>query len=80
MNQEVGIQDYLTVMNNSITKALLFIVALSTSLIVPSVIAEDIALSCKKNKFKETELKDEDFSNIKIGWLADMNANYKFEI
>jgi len=33
-----------------------------------------------KNKFKETELKDEDFSNIKIGWLADMNTNYKFEI
>ena len=33
-----------------------------------------------KNKFKETEFKDEDFSNIKIGWLADMNANYKFEI
>ena len=54
MNQEVGIQDYLTVMNNSITKALLFIIALSTSLIVPGVIAEDIALSCKKNKFKET--------------------------
>ena len=41
-------------MNNSITKSLLFIIVLSTSTIVSSVTAEDIALSCKKNKFKAT--------------------------
>ena len=31
------------------------------------------------NTFEETHIKDEDFSNIKIGWLSDMNSNYKFE-
>ena len=31
------------------------------------------------NTFEETHIKDEDISNIKIGWLSDMNSNYKFE-
>ena len=29
--------------------------------------------------FKENELTDKQFSNIKIGWLKDMNNNYMFE-
>tara|TARA_Y100000996_G_scaffold342484_1_gene280005 strand:- start:3648 stop:5066 length:1419 start_codon:yes stop_codon:yes gene_type:complete len=32
-----------------------------------------------KQKFEETTIKDEDFSNIKIGWLSNMDNNYKFE-
>jgi len=31
------------------------------------------------NTFEETNIKNEDFSNIKIGWLSDMNSSYKFE-
>ena len=31
------------------------------------------------NSFKETKIKDEDISNIKIGWLSDMNGNYLYE-
>ena len=30
--------------------------------------------------FEETKIKDEDFSGIKIGWLSNMNNNYKFEL
>jgi len=33
-----------------------------------------------KHKFEETNIKDEDFSNIKIGWLSNMNNSYKFEL
>jgi amidase len=29
--------------------------------------------------FKESEITDKQFSNIKIGWLKDMNNNYMFE-
>jgi len=31
------------------------------------------------NTFEEANIKNEDFSNIKIGWLSDMNSSYKFE-
>ena len=33
-----------------------------------------------KKTFEETKIKDEDFSGIKIGWLSNMNNNYKFEV
>ena len=33
-----------------------------------------------KKTFEETKIKDEDFSGIKIGWLSNMNNNYKFEL
>ena len=31
------------------------------------------------NSFKETKINDEALSNIKIGWLSDMNGNYLYE-
>ena len=41
MNQEAGIQDYLTEMNNSMTKTLLFVITLSTSMMNQALIADD---------------------------------------
>ena len=32
-----------------------------------------------KYSFTDTEINDFEFKNIKIGWLSDMNGNYKFE-
>ena len=32
-----------------------------------------------KNSFESFQLTDAEFKNIKIGWLSDMNGNYKFE-
>ena len=32
-----------------------------------------------KNSFESFQLTDTEFKNIKIGWLSDMNGNYKFE-
>ncbi len=31
------------------------------------------------NSFKDTNISDQEFSNIKIGWLSDMNSNYQYD-
>ena len=31
------------------------------------------------NSFKDTNISDQEFSNIKIGWLSDMNGNYQYD-
>ena len=32
-----------------------------------------------KNSFKDTNISDQEFSKIKIGWLSDMNGNYQYD-
>ena len=31
------------------------------------------------NSFKDTNISDQEFSKIKIGWLSDMNGNYQYD-
>lgn len=32
-----------------------------------------------KSSFRKTIMQDDEFSNLKIGWLSDMNGHYKFD-